>query len=244
MCTSWVKGATREYSLTNHTGPPVLWSPIRLAHCLNYSQSKTIKSNYDQLWTIRMPRRLIAQRDGAASCHFQEAVTLIVPPQSLDLCPSMNAGWFQRMPVASTDFGDKRVNGEKKKKKINAETASPFCLLVRSLLHHFQITEVPTGKWKHWGSQMNDRLSAVCSCCCQLKTFFLAAWPVWLSAIYHKTICSWQLGILVMWFASWRKADMLFFPIPDHFRNNDLNKYQMLFPCIFWGFPIWRVFSQ
>lgn len=78
MCASWVSGGAREYSLTNHTGPPVLWSRIRLAHRPNYSQSKPIKSNYDQSWIIRMPRRLIAQRDGAAGCHFQETVTLIV----------------------------------------------------------------------------------------------------------------------------------------------------------------------
>lgn len=78
MCTSWVSGGAREYSLTNHTGPLVLSSPIRLARRPNYSQSKPIKSNYDQLWVIRMPRRLIAHRDGAAGCHFHETVTAIV----------------------------------------------------------------------------------------------------------------------------------------------------------------------
>lgn len=95
---------------------------------------------------------------GQQSCHFQEAVTLIVPPQSLYLCPSMNAGWSQRMPVA---FGFWRQESEWKN-KINAETASPFCLPVHlhSPLHHFQIMEVPTGKWKHWGSRMTAILQS------------------------------------------------------------------------------------
>lgn len=57
--------------------PPVLWSPIRLGHWPNYSQSQAIKSNYNQLWVIWMPRRLIAPRDVAVSCHFQETGTLI-----------------------------------------------------------------------------------------------------------------------------------------------------------------------
>lgn len=104
MCTSWVNTGAREYSLTNHTGPPVLWSQIRLARRPNYSQSKPIKYNYEQLWIIRMPRRLIAQRDGAAGCHFQETVTLIASSfllRSLHLCPRQSAGSFQRM---ATDF--------------------------------------------------------------------------------------------------------------------------------------------
>lgn len=142
MCTSRVSRGAREYSLTNHTGPPALWSHIRLAHRLNYSQSEPIKSNYDQLWIIRMPRRLIAQRDGAASCHFQETVILIVffPLWSLtsSLSKSQDACWLQK---------DSAIT--RQRKNINNTATSLFCSLAHlcSLLHYFQMMEIPTENW-------------------------------------------------------------------------------------------------
>ena len=70
-------GRWNALSNTPHQGPQVLWSQIRLAPWPNYSQSEPIKANYCQLWPIKMPRRLIAGRDGAAVCHIEETVTLI-----------------------------------------------------------------------------------------------------------------------------------------------------------------------
>lgn len=207
MCTSWVKGATREYSLTNHTGPPVLWSPIRLAHCLNYSQSKTIKSNYDQLWIIRMPGRLIAQRDGAASCHFQEAVTLIVPPQSLYLCPSMNAGWFQRMPVASTDFDDKDVSEWKKKKKKKDERSNFISLLLAcpSAFSPPSLSNYGGSHWKVRTLGLSNEWPPLCSVLLPLPVqdgFSCCLTSLIVSHLPQNNLLFWQLGILVMWFAS------------------------------------------
>lgn len=87
MCTYWVSEGAREYSLWNHTGPPALWSLIRLVHWPNYSQSQPIKANYGQLCIIRMPWRLIAQRDGAWGCHFwKNCHWPFTPSQSKSLC--------------------------------------------------------------------------------------------------------------------------------------------------------------
>lgn len=112
MCTSWVSRGSREYSLWNHTGLPALWSSIRLALRPNYSQSQPIKSNYGQLWIIRMPQRLIARWDGAVGCHFQKTVTGL----SLHLCP--NQWWIFSLPaLKKKDF----------RTTIKTKTPSVFC---------------------------------------------------------------------------------------------------------------------
>lgn len=176
MCTSWVKGVAREYSLTNHTGPPVLWSPIRLAHCLNYSQSKTIKSNYDQLWIIRMPRRLIAQRDGAVSCHFQETVTPIVFFFSPLVTPSLSK---KECWIFSKDAcGFNWLWWQQSNLKIWAtQNCISLLLACPSAFSPPSLPYYGGSHWKpkHWGSEMNDHRSVVCCYRCQFKMAFLAA---------------------------------------------------------------------
>lgn len=202
MWTSWFSEGATEYSLANHTGPPVLWSRIRLAYRPNYSQSKPIKSNYNQLWIIRMPQRLIVQQDGAAACHFQKTVTLIffffgLP---LHLCPKHSAGFFF--------FFSKNADRLQKhftitrgvlKYKVHGTT-----FLICLLAHLHSLPSLLLNYWgshwklKHW-NEWPHVLCAVTSA--SLRWFSLLLfediWPLWLSAICRKTIFS--FGSWVFW---------------------------------------------
>lgn len=206
MCTSWVREGAREYSLSNHTGPPVLWSRIRLAHWPNYSQSKPIKSNYDQLWIIRMPRRLIARQDGAVGCHFQKTVTLIffslwsfTPSLSKSQCWifQRNAFWLQKDVTISRESKNTNNAGL----GLSAACPSPPSALLNYGGSHRKV--------KHCRTEMDGRRSVLCGDRCQSKMVFRAAFlrymtTVIVSRLPRNNLLFRQLGILALWFASFK----------------------------------------
>lgn len=67
-------------------------------------------------------------------------------------------------------------------------------------------------KLRHRDAKTKDRHSAACRC---QMVFFLAAQPVWLSAIYRRKIWSFDSWVL-WWCGLWGDAVCLSSPMPDH----------------------------
>lgn len=110
---------------------------------------------------------------GQQAVTFKKPWHSSFPPQSLYLCPRMNAGWFQRMPVASTDLGDKSEWNKKKAKRRNCISLFAFlhiCVLssITFRLWRFPLESENTGALKWMTTILQSALASASS-----RRFFL-----------------------------------------------------------------------